>query len=70
MKYASWQSNWNTWFPLNRSNDWMHFFGFQSFDSHGVPTSDDDGNVLERQEKNLASFSPPAELTVLGVKAL
>lgn len=48
----------------------MHFFGFQSFDSHGVPTSDDDGNVLERQEKNLASFSPPAELTVLGVKAL
>lgn len=44
------------------------FLGHPTLDPHGDPIPDANGNVQNLEDKNLASYTPPADLTVIGVK--
>lgn len=44
------------------------FLGHPKLDPHGDPIPDENGTVQKLDERNLASYSPPADLTVVGVK--
>lgn len=44
------------------------FLGHPTLDPHGDPIPDANGIVQNLEEKNLASYTPPADLTVIGVK--